>query len=305
MPYDTCHTRTPVGRLANPGAAHEGRTCGRSPSLSSSRSPAWRRARRPPPRKAIRSKGPGSARGARATAHGNDIIVVLDWDGKAITGMINPGTDNMPIRNATLDPDGWVVRFEADGKDRSGTALSYVIEGTIENLRRSQPLHQRHLEEPARERPLQDHPAVGQIDAPGWRRTQDRTPHEDLRWTPAWPPRRWPGSWRRAPASGAPRHPGQVRRAASRSTLSGIVTLVDWRIRTCTCSSTCSDAARQVVNWAVELESPLDLRAERLDAATRCGPATRSPSTGIAARNGSRAGVGATRSRSPAPPTRC
>jgi hypothetical protein len=66
--------------------------------------------------------------------HGDNILLILDWDGKAITGMINPGTDNMPISAATLDPDGWAVRFEAEGKDKDGSAVRYVIEGTIENL---------------------------------------------------------------------------------------------------------------------------------------------------------------------------
>ena len=60
--------------------------------------------------------------------------MVLNWDGKAITGMINPGTDDMPIKNATLMPDGWVVRFQADGKDASGAALTYVLEGKIDNV---------------------------------------------------------------------------------------------------------------------------------------------------------------------------
>jgi hypothetical protein len=32
------------------------------------------------------------------------VLVVMDWDGKAITGMINPGTDNIPLKNATLTP---------------------------------------------------------------------------------------------------------------------------------------------------------------------------------------------------------
>jgi hypothetical protein len=32
------------------------------------------------------------------------VFLVMDWDGKAITGMINPGTDNIPIKNATLTP---------------------------------------------------------------------------------------------------------------------------------------------------------------------------------------------------------
>ncbi len=66
--------------------------------------------------------------------HSNDVLVVLDWNGKAITGMVNPGTDNMPVRNATLDPDTWTVRFELEGKDQSGNPLNYVIEGKIEGL---------------------------------------------------------------------------------------------------------------------------------------------------------------------------
>jgi hypothetical protein len=68
-----------------------------------------------------------------AKTHSNDIVLVLDWDGKAITGMVNPGTDDAPIKNATLNPDGWVFRFETDIKDKSGV-LNYVIEGKIENL---------------------------------------------------------------------------------------------------------------------------------------------------------------------------
>lgn len=66
--------------------------------------------------------------------HGDNILLILDWDGKAITGMINPGTDNMPLSRATLEPNGWVVRLEAEGKDKDGSAVRYVIEGKIENL---------------------------------------------------------------------------------------------------------------------------------------------------------------------------
>ena len=66
--------------------------------------------------------------------HSPDIVLVLNWDGKAITGMINPGTDNIPLKAATLNPEGWAVHFEADAKDKSGTVLNYVIDGKIENL---------------------------------------------------------------------------------------------------------------------------------------------------------------------------
>ena len=65
--------------------------------------------------------------------HSEDLLMVLNWDGKAITGMINPGTDNMPIKNATLNPEGWLVHFEAETKDKSGP-ITYVIDGKIEGL---------------------------------------------------------------------------------------------------------------------------------------------------------------------------
>jgi hypothetical protein len=68
------------------------------------------------------------------TTHGDNILLILDWDGQNITGMINPGTDNIPLGKASLDPSGWVVKLEADGKDSSGANVHYVIEGKIENL---------------------------------------------------------------------------------------------------------------------------------------------------------------------------
>ena len=68
------------------------------------------------------------------TLHGNDVLLVLTWDGKNITGTINPGTDNMVIKNASLNPEGWVVHLEADAKDKSGAVVTYVLDGKIENL---------------------------------------------------------------------------------------------------------------------------------------------------------------------------
>ena len=68
------------------------------------------------------------------TVHGESVFLVLDWDGKSISGTINPGTDDMPITQASLDPDGWVVHLEADAKDKSGKPLHYTIDGKIEHL---------------------------------------------------------------------------------------------------------------------------------------------------------------------------
>jgi hypothetical protein len=65
--------------------------------------------------------------------HSNDILLIMNWDGKTISGMINPGTDNVPIKNATLNPEGWVVHIEAEFKDKAGP-VNYVLDGKIEGL---------------------------------------------------------------------------------------------------------------------------------------------------------------------------
>jgi len=41
--------------------------------------------------------------GTSATAR-NQVFIVFDWDGKAISGAINPGTDMIVIKNASLTP---------------------------------------------------------------------------------------------------------------------------------------------------------------------------------------------------------
>jgi len=68
------------------------------------------------------------------TVHNEFVLIVLDWDGRNITGIINPGTDNIEITEATLDPEDWSVRIEADTEDASGRAVDYVIEGNIQDL---------------------------------------------------------------------------------------------------------------------------------------------------------------------------
>jgi hypothetical protein len=55
----------------------------------------------------------------------NQVVVVMDWDGKQISGQINPGPNAIPIKSAILDPKGWTVHIEAG---------QYVIDGKIQNL---------------------------------------------------------------------------------------------------------------------------------------------------------------------------
>jgi hypothetical protein len=74
--------------------------------------------------------------GAQPSA--NRILMDLQWDGKDITGAINPGTDTAAtIRKVTVDysnVDAWKVQIEADGKDASGKPVPIRIDGTLENL---------------------------------------------------------------------------------------------------------------------------------------------------------------------------
>ena len=62
------------------------------------------------------------------------LLLELKWDGKSITGTINPGPNAVALRTASLDPSNWTVRFEAESKDASGQTVRYLIEGRLENL---------------------------------------------------------------------------------------------------------------------------------------------------------------------------
>lgn len=66
--------------------------------------------------------------------HDEFVLIVLSWDGREISGMINPGTDNIEITDAELDPSDWAIRIEADTEDSSGRSVDYVIEGNIQDL---------------------------------------------------------------------------------------------------------------------------------------------------------------------------
>jgi hypothetical protein len=78
----------------------------------------------------------GSWSGDWGTGAANRTHVVLDinWDGKAITGSINPGPNAVAFTKATLDAATWMVHLEADGKSTTGAAEHYVVDGKMENI---------------------------------------------------------------------------------------------------------------------------------------------------------------------------
>jgi hypothetical protein len=61
------------------------------------------------------------------------ITMVMAWDGKTITGTINPGPDAVPVPTILLDVTNWTIRFEATAKGGPG-ADRIAVEGKIEDL---------------------------------------------------------------------------------------------------------------------------------------------------------------------------
>ena len=61
----------------------------------------------------------------------SDLTVIMNWDGKNVTGIVNPGPNVVQIKVATLDStiNKWTVHFEADAKNKSGGMDHFVFDG--------------------------------------------------------------------------------------------------------------------------------------------------------------------------------
>jgi hypothetical protein len=70
--------------------------------------------------------GPGAAQRTHIT-------MVMAWDGKTVSGTINPGPDAIPVNAITLDVTKWTVRFEADAKGASGP-VRINAEGRLDDI---------------------------------------------------------------------------------------------------------------------------------------------------------------------------
>lgn len=57
------------------------------------------------------------------------VLIEMNWDGKAITGSINPGPAAIRFTKADLNHNDWSVHLEALSE-----GVRYVIDGKIENL---------------------------------------------------------------------------------------------------------------------------------------------------------------------------
>ena len=58
------------------------------------------------------------------------VVMVMQWDGRQVTGVINPGPKSLTIKEGQLDPEGWKVSLTAETK----TGQKVTFEGTLEEL---------------------------------------------------------------------------------------------------------------------------------------------------------------------------
>ena len=68
------------------------------------------------------------------------LLVQMHYDGKEVTGAINPGPNGFPLKTVTVipgtedNPGVWTIKIEAEGKDASGKIVTIVADGKLENL---------------------------------------------------------------------------------------------------------------------------------------------------------------------------
>ncbi len=58
------------------------------------------------------------------------IVLIIQWDGRTVSGTINPGPDSIDFSDAVLTPEGWKVTLAA--KDAKGAAVGF--EGALADL---------------------------------------------------------------------------------------------------------------------------------------------------------------------------
>ncbi len=60
----------------------------------------------------------------------HQVTLVMSWDGKSVSGLMNPGPDSIPLASVFVDVTNWTVRIEADAKDKTHISA----EGRLEDL---------------------------------------------------------------------------------------------------------------------------------------------------------------------------
>lgn len=62
------------------------------------------------------------------------VTLVMNWDGTAVTGVINPGPEPIPLTRVTPDWSRWTVRIEAETPASAATPVRVEAEGRLEDI---------------------------------------------------------------------------------------------------------------------------------------------------------------------------
>jgi hypothetical protein len=65
------------------------------------------------------------------------LLLNLDWDGKQITGVVNPGANEASVKSVAFDysnVSAWGVKMTIEGKDASGKPVAIAVDGKLENI---------------------------------------------------------------------------------------------------------------------------------------------------------------------------
>jgi len=62
------------------------------------------------------------------------VTLIMDWDGAAVTGLVNPGFEHAALQSAKLNPKDWTVHFEVDIKDKMGKTERCIVDGKLDKL---------------------------------------------------------------------------------------------------------------------------------------------------------------------------
>jgi hypothetical protein len=62
----------------------------------------------------------------------NQVTVALKWDGKALTGTVNPDSNPVQLQKSTFNPGTGAIHMEAMAPGRGGSTYHYIIDGKVE-----------------------------------------------------------------------------------------------------------------------------------------------------------------------------
>ena len=80
------------------------------------------------------AKGSWSGYWGTSDATKRRMLLVLDWRDRQISGVINPGPNQVPIDKADLNVDSWTLRLEAAMPTTGGGKAPFVATGQLTNL---------------------------------------------------------------------------------------------------------------------------------------------------------------------------